>query len=97
VAAQTPAATVLVGVGGPDHYLPPTISTQQVIVIVLEGEAEARVGDEIIPLAAGDTLIIPPLAPHGIRITGGSRTRTVYISSEDSRMVFDAGTKDEPA
>jgi quercetin dioxygenase-like cupin family protein/DNA-binding XRE family transcriptional regulator len=90
VAAQTPATTVLVGLGGPDHYLSPTISPQQVIVLILEGDAEARVGDELIALAAGDTLIIPPLAPHGIRITGGSRTRTVYITSEDSRMVFDA-------
>ena len=67
VAAQTPTATVLVGHGGPDHYLPPTISPRQVIALVLEGTAEAHVGDEIFELAAGDTLIIPPLAPHGIR------------------------------
>ena len=97
VAAQTPAATVLVGLGGPDHYLPPTVSPHQVIALVLEGEAEAHVGDEIIRLEAGDTLIIPPLAPHGIRITGGSRTRTVYISSDDARMVFEAGAFDAPA
>lgn len=97
VAAQTPAAMVLVGLGGPDHYLPPTVSPHQVIAIVLEGAAEAHVGDEIIQLEAGDTLIIPPLAPHGIRITGGSHTRTVYISSDDSRMVFEAGAFDAPA
>ena len=45
-------------------------------------------GDEIFELAAGDTLIIPPLAPHGIRVTGGPQTRTVYISSDEARMVF---------
>ncbi len=92
VAAQTPTATVLVGQGGPDHYLPPTISPRQVIALVLEGEAEAHVGDETFTLHAGDTLIIPPLAPHGIRITGGPQTRTVYISSDEARMNFDAGT-----
>lgn len=91
VAAQTPAATVLVGQGGPDHFLPPTVSPLQVIALVLEGEAEAYVGDERITLRAGDTLIIPPLAPHGIRITGGPRTRTIYISSDEARMVFEAG------
>lgn len=90
VAAQTPTATVLVGHGGPEHYLPPTISPRQVIALVLEGSAEAHVGDEIFELAAGDTLIIPPLAPHGIRVTGGPQTRTVYISSDEARMVFRA-------
>lgn len=91
VAAQTPTATVLVGHGGPDHYLPPTVSPRQVIALVLDGEAEAHVGDETFTLRAGDTLIIPPLAPHGIRITGGPQTRTVYISSDEARMVFEAG------
>lgn len=94
VAAQTPAATVLVGQGGPDHFLPPTVSPLQVIALVLEGEAEAYVGDERFTLHAGDTLIIPPLAPHGIRITGGPQTRTVYISSDEARMVFEAGAPD---
>lgn len=94
VAAQTPAATVLVGQGGPDHFLPPTVSPLQVIALVLEGEAEVYVGDDRFTLHAGDTLIIPPLAPHGIRITGGPRTRTVYISSDEARMVFEAGAPD---
>mgnify|MGYP001363488188 CR=1 FL=1 len=96
VAAQTPAATVLVGLGGPDHYLPLTISPWQVIALVLEGSAEARVGEEIIALEAGDTLVVPPMAPHGIRITGGPSTRTVYITSDDSRMLFDVPAPDAP-
>lgn len=90
VAARTALTTVLLGSGGPDYFLPPTISSLEVIAIVLEGSAEARVGDELIALDAGDTLIVPPLAPHVIRVTGGPRTRIVYISSDEARMQFQA-------
>lgn len=89
VAARTALATVLIGTGGPDRFLPPTISPREVIAIVLEGAVEARVGEELIELRAGDTLIVPPLAPHAIRITGGQRTRTVYVSCDDARMLFE--------
>lgn len=92
VAARTAAATVLLGSGGPSHFLPPTVSPRQVILIVLEGEAEALVGDEVVTLAAGDTLIVPPLAPHALRVTGGAQTRTIYITSDDGRMIFEAET-----
>lgn len=89
VAARTALTTVLVGTGGPDHFLPPTVSSREVIVIVLEGAVEASVGDELIGLQAGDTLVVPPLAPHAVRITGGPQTRTVYITSDEGRMAFE--------
>lgn len=90
VAARTVLTTVLLTAGGPDHFLPPTISPREVIAIVLEGAVEARVGEELIDLRAGDTLVVPPLAPHAIRVTGGPQTRTVYISSDEARMAFEA-------
>lgn len=91
VAARTTQTTVLLVRGGPDHFLPQTVSAREVIAIVLEGSAEVRVGDETIALAAGDTLVVPPHAPHAIRNTGGQRTRTVYITSDEERMLFEAG------
>lgn len=90
VAARTVLTTVLLTAGGPDHFLPPTISPREVIAIVLEGSVEARVGEELIDLRAGDTLVVPPLAPHAIRVTGGPQTRTVYLSSDQARMAFEA-------
>ena len=50
------------------------------ITFLLEGAAEAQVGDELIALQAGDTLIVPALAPHAIRSTGDAATRTVLIT-----------------
>ena len=89
LAAQTHVATVMLGAGGPGHFLPQRTSVRQVILIVLEGAAEARVGDELIELGEGDTLIVPPHTSHTIRVTGGPTTRTVYISSDDEEPAFE--------
>ena len=89
LAAQTHVATVVLGEGGPGYFLPKRTSNRQVIVIVLEGAAEARVGDELIMLGEGDTVIVPPHTPHTIRVTGGPTTRTVYISSDDEEPAFE--------
>ena len=79
----------MLGAGGPGHFLPPRTSDRQVIAIVLEGAVEAQVGDELIELGEGDTLIVPPHTPHTIRVTGGPTTRTVYISSDDEEAAFE--------
>ena len=87
VAAQTSAATVLLGSGGPDQFAPPTISPRQVITVVLAGAVEVRVGDEVVALQAGDTLVVPSLVPHSIRVTGGPDTRTAYITSDEDQSL----------
>jgi transcriptional regulator with XRE-family HTH domain len=85
VAAQTSAATVLLGSGGAEQFAPPTISPRQVITVVLAGAVEVRVGDEVVALQAGDTLVVPSLVPHSIRVTGGADTRTAYITSDEGQ------------
>jgi transcriptional regulator with XRE-family HTH domain len=89
VAAQTSAATVLLGSGGADEFAPPTISPRQVITVVLAGSVEVRVGDELVELQAGDTLVVPSLVPHSIRVTGGPDTRTAYITSDEGQAAAD--------
>ena len=82
--AQTPSVTVVLGSGGPERFAEPTISPRQVITVVLAGSVEARVGNDLIQLQAGDALIVPPLTAHCIRVTGGPDTRTVCITSGSS-------------
>jgi transcriptional regulator with XRE-family HTH domain len=89
LAVQTHVSTVVLGAGGPGHFLPPRTSGRQVIAIVLEGAVEAQVGDEVIGLGEGDTLIVPPHTPHAIRVTGGPTTRTVYISSDGEEAALE--------
>lgn len=44
-------------------------SSEEVLYIV-EGEGEATVGEERIPISAGSLAVIPALVPHDIRNTG---------------------------
>lgn len=85
LAADTAGATVLLGSGGVDEFSPPRISPRQVITVVLAGAVEVRVGDETVALQAGDTLVVPSLVPHSIRVTGGPDTRTAYITSDEGQ------------
>ena len=80
-AAQTPSATVLLRTGGPEQFPEPTISPWQVITVVLAGAVEVQFADELVQLQAGDTLIVPSLIAHSIRVTGGPDTHTAYITS----------------
>lgn len=81
VAAQTPSATVVLGSGGAEQFPELTISQRQVITVVLAGSVEARIGNDLVQLQAGDTLIVPPLVEHAIRVTSGPDTWTVRITS----------------
>ena len=40
------------------------------LLIVVQGSAEARVGDEIGRLEAHQVALVPPMAPHGLRNVG---------------------------
>lgn len=85
VAAQTSSATVVLRSGGPERFAEPTISLGQVITVVLAGAVEVQIGDDLVQLQAGDTLIVPSLVQHSIRVTGGPETRTAYITSDQAQ------------
>jgi hypothetical protein len=38
--------------------------------VVVQGTAEARVGDEVGRLAKHEVALVPPMAPHGLRNVG---------------------------
>ena len=40
------------------------------LLIVLQGTAEARVGDEVGRITKHDVALVPPMAPHGLRNIG---------------------------
>ena len=40
------------------------------LLIVLQGAAEARIGDEVGRLEANQVGVVPPMAPHGLRNVG---------------------------
>jgi quercetin dioxygenase-like cupin family protein len=57
-------------------------STEE-IVLVLEGEAEATVGDESGRVSAGEMAVLPAMVPHGFRNVGNETVRVVGFFSRN--------------
>ncbi len=60
------------------------------IVLILEGEAEATVGDERGRVSAGEMAVLPAMVPHGFRNAGEDTVRVVgFFSSNVVASTFD--------
>jgi quercetin dioxygenase-like cupin family protein len=60
------------------------------ILLILEGEAEATVGDETGRVCAGDMAVVPAMVPHALRNVGDETVRVVgFFSSNVVASVFD--------
>jgi quercetin dioxygenase-like cupin family protein len=60
------------------------------IVLVLEGEAEVRAGDERMRLSAGGFALVPATVPHDIHNVGAGTLRVIgFFSSAAVVSVFD--------
>ena len=58
------------GAGAPLH----THTTDELIVL-LEGELEVRIGEEVVTVGADHTLVVPPGTPHGFTVVGDKEAR----------------------
>lgn len=54
----------------PGAELPMHTDSAEELLVVVQGTAEARVGDEVGRLAKHDVALVPPMAPHGLRNIG---------------------------
>ena len=61
----------------PGSHLPTHTDSSEETLLVLAGEGEAWVGDETARMTEGQLAVVPALAPHGIRNTGGDVLRCV--------------------
>ncbi|MDX6594087.1 MAG: hypothetical protein QOJ13_3283 [Gaiellales bacterium] len=72
-----------------DGVLPEHTDSAEELLLVLEGEVEATVGDETGPLGEGQIAVVPALVPHGLRNIGGRRARVLgFFSSATNIAVF---------
>lgn len=89
VLAHARQGSVIEALGGPDYFLAPTIAPRDSVVCVLAGSVEVTVEGERIALGAGDSVVIPAMSRHAVRVTGGVETHTIYLSPHGSRMLHD--------
>ena len=61
----------------PGHYLGTHTDSAEEIVLILAGTVEAHLGDERGILAAGESVLIPAMMPHGVRNVGTETARCV--------------------
>ena len=74
----------------PGHRLGTHTDSAEEILLVLEGEAEATVGDEQGRLSAGEMALVPAMVPHGLRNAGDETVRVVgFFSSNVVVSTFD--------
>ena len=60
------------------------------LLLVLDGEGEATVGEEAVRVAAGEIALVPAMAPHGMRNVGATTLRVLgFFSSSTVIATFD--------
>ena len=74
----------------PGHRLATHTDSAEEILLILEGEAEATVGDERGRVSAGEIAVLPAMVPHGFRNIGDETVRVVgFFSSNVVASTFD--------
>ncbi len=74
----------------PGHRLGTHRDSTEEVLLILEGTAEANVGDERGRLEAGQLAVIPALAPHGLANVGNQRLRYLgFFPSATSIAIFE--------
>lgn len=61
----------------PGAELPVHTDSAEELLVVVQGTAEARVGDEVGRIATHDLALVPPMAPHGLRNVGDDVLRVL--------------------
>lgn len=68
----------------PGSALASHIDSAEEVLLILEGEGEAHVGDESGRVRAGQVAIVPAMAPHGLRNVGGKTLRVLGFFSSST-------------
>ena len=76
----------------PGVELPMHTDSAEELLVVVQGTAEARIGDEVRRLETHQVALVPALAPHGVRNVGDDVLR-VFGTFSSSTVV---ATFDEP-
>ncbi|WP_298040259.1 helix-turn-helix domain-containing protein [uncultured Microbacterium sp.] len=82
----------------PSHRTWPRVNGSHVAVWVVFGTAQASLGDRLLPLRAGQAIVLPAGVPNGIRIARGSLVLPVgYVSGRSIAVGGPVAACDIPA
>ena len=73
----------------PGRALATHTDSAEEVILVLDGEGVATVGDERVAVRSGDLALVPALVPHGMEATGERTLRCVgFFSAATLEHVF---------
>jgi quercetin dioxygenase-like cupin family protein len=70
----------------PGAELPVHTDSAEELLVIVQGTAEARIGDEVGRIAEHEVALVPPMAPHGLRNIGDDVLR-VFGTFSSSTVV----------
>ncbi len=75
----------------PDSKIPTHIHPTEEAMVILDGELEAVLGDEVITVTAGQTVLAPPGVKHGFvnRSGGSARLMAIFPTAKMERTLVD--------
>ncbi|MGV9778071.1 cupin domain-containing protein [Streptosporangium sp. NPDC003464] len=85
-----------------EEIIPVHVHTNEEVLIIDEGEAEAFYDGEWVPVGPGAVILVPPGVPHGFRNRSGSRVRlhAVFAGRVVGTRLLERspapGTEDDP-
>jgi quercetin dioxygenase-like cupin family protein len=68
----------------PGVELPVHTDSAEELLVIVQGTAEARVGDEVGRLERHQVALVPPMAPHGVRNVGDDVLRVLGTFSSST-------------
>jgi quercetin dioxygenase-like cupin family protein len=68
----------------PGAALPVHTDSAEELLVVVQGTAEARVGDDVGRIARHEVALVPPMAPHGLRNVGDDVLRVLGTFSSST-------------
>ena len=67
----------------PGNHLPTHRDSNEELLIATQGTVEATVGEETVEVSAGECVVVPEMAPHGMRNVGDETAHVLGVFPND--------------
>ena len=91
----TTSSSLSISVAAPGTGAPLHKHEDDELIVLLDGELEVRMGDEVVTVGPDHTLVVPPNVPHGFTVTGPNSARMLAflpVADPFSRTVYLEGS-----
>ena len=91
----TTSSSLSISLADPGTGAPLHAHEDDELIVLLDGELEVRIGDEVVTVGPEHTVVVPPNVPHAFTVTGRSKARMLgFLPATDpfSRTVYLEGS-----